>query len=498
MNCIYKETEYSKAIFSKNESCFADSNVIVPDSKCDIAKIVNVCAIAHVEDSKAEDGRILVSGVVDFTVLYIGESDSTPLSSITESVPFSHVIMCDNVTIDYITQAYVNSVCPTFTMINSRKLKLKADICLSVSAFLQCRANILSDAPLAQTKKTTLSFQSARAICRKNIIVTADADIPAGKGAIDEILRKTARITDYESKTLNNKLILKGNALVSVLYLSENRIQDASVSVPFTEVVEADGLSPDCETQIKIVVSSLSVTPDTDLSGEYKMVDISLSLGVFITAYQKNEVLAVTDIYLPHGCLKKEKEFVTPTFVPTETKETEFVRETLTITSPNFPQGRVIDVSCKTGSPTFENEENTAVLLPVEVSILYLSDNGVNSHTAKIQVMHKFSQAPQSFYSDINSVSYTLSGTNQLDLRMNVDFTVQDYSQKQTEVFSFCEEVPYTIPSRSSVIISFVKSGDTLWDIAKEYNIPVSDLAKANALTEDSILTIGQKLLIPR
>ena len=41
-----------------------------------------------------------------------------------------------------------------------------------------------------------------------------------------------------------------------------------------------------------------------------------------------------------------------------------------------------------------------------------------------------------------------------------------------------------------------VKLGDTLYSIAKRYNIPVSDLIEANNII-DNIILVGQELIIP-
>ena len=48
----------------------------------------------------------------------------------------------------------------------------------------------------------------------------------------------------------------------------------------------------------------------------------------------------------------------------------------------------------------------------------------------------------------------------------------------------------------TSDISYIVKSGDTLWSIAKKYNISVDELKSANNLSSN-MLTIGQKLTIP-
>lgn len=46
--------------------------------------------------------------------------------------------------------------------------------------------------------------------------------------------------------------------------------------------------------------------------------------------------------------------------------------------------------------------------------------------------------------------------------------------------------VPYTI-----------KEGDTIWDIADEFNVTSSSILKYNNLTEDTVLKIGKKIIIP-
>lgn len=54
-----------------------------------------------------------------------------------------------------------------------------------------------------------------------------------------------------------------------------------------------------------------------------------------------------------------------------------------------------------------------------------------------------------------------------------------------------------TLPKPPSGKVHFVAKGDSLWKIAKQYNIPLSDLLQANAINRDSILSIGQEIIIP-
>ncbi|MCD6156705.1 MAG: LysM peptidoglycan-binding domain-containing protein, partial [Candidatus Atribacteria bacterium] len=49
----------------------------------------------------------------------------------------------------------------------------------------------------------------------------------------------------------------------------------------------------------------------------------------------------------------------------------------------------------------------------------------------------------------------------------------------------------------SSVVHYIVQPGDTLWEISRKQGVSLEDLMDANGLTEDSVLRVGAKLVIP-
>jgi len=67
------------------------------------------------------------------------------------------------------------------------------------------------------------------------------------------------------------------------------------------------------------------------------------------------------------------------------------------------------------------------------------------------------------------------------------------------KVFSGSGATPTSVSSDTqlSKIEHTVQEGQTLWDVARFYNIDAAAIAKANKLTLDSVLTVGQVIVIP-
>lgn len=494
----YKDIEWCQSLFHKSDECFCDGNIIIPDSMDDIAKIISIKAQPSVSESKCEDGRITVSGQVKLNVLYIGENENGKIFTLSVSHPFSHAINAPGVTNEFLPLTTVTSCSLNYTLVNSRRLKTTALIRFCTSSYKNNRLKALTAVSEAEAKTSDKTFTAARCICTKNIVIADTVELGAGKAAITSILKQNAKIADKDFKVLTNKIIVKGNIAASILYCAEDVFSDATVTVPFTEVVEAEGVSPSCNTNVTITVADCSIRPDTDLSGEYKMLDVNIVLSVAITAFASENISTVTDVYLPGGALKTISNPLRLQNGTTECIEEEFLKENITLSSGAPAIGRILDIDCRIGEL---NNSDGSVAGNAEVTFMYLSpaSSSINTYTAKIPLAHKFNQnSILSSRGEVNHIGYAITGDDTLEVRLSVLFITLTNEEENINIISDCSEAEYIPTKRPSVIVSFVNKGDTLWDIAKKHNIAVSHLASANAMDENSVLTVGEKLIIPR
>lgn len=494
----YKDIEWCHGVFHKSDECFCDCNIIVPDSMDDIAKTICVKALPSVSDSKCENGKITVNGQVKITVLYIGENENGRLFTVTTAQPFSHIINAPEVSDEFIS--LVTPLCcnVSYSLVNSRRIKATAAVRFSASSYKNNRTKALTAVTGAEFRACEKSFISARSICTKSIIITDNAELGAGKAPITTLLKYNVRIADSDFKALNNKVIVKGNLNVSVLYCSEETLSDATITIPFTEVLEAEGVSPSCITNVSLSVADCEIRPDTDLSGEYKMLDVNIILSACIRAFAVEKANTITDLYLPGGALNKTSVPIKIRSSVTECTEDEFFKESITLPSASPSISRVVDTECRIGEMAASDSTASG---NAEITIMYLSpaNSSLNTFTSKIPITHKFTSASiQNLRCEVNHVGYAITGDDTLEIRLSVRFSALCDSEEQISVISECTEEKYTPPHRPSVIVSFVNQGDSLWSIAKKHNISLSHLASANSLDENSILTIGEKLIIPR
>lgn len=494
----YRDIEWCHALHYKAGDCLCDGNIIVPDSMDDIAKIVSVKACPSVLERKCENGRINVTGQVKVSVLYIGENDSGKLFTLNTTQPFSHTITASEVTEEYIPLVFATSCNISHTLINSRRLRTSASIKLCASCYKNNRTKVLSEVYGAESRSCEKSFISARSICAKNIIISDTLELNEGKNPITSILKHNVRISESDFKPLNNKLIVKGNLSACILYCSDDTLNDVTLSIPFTEVVEADGVSPSCITNVSLNVADCEIRPETDLSGEYRMVDINVILSVSVTAFMKEEATVVTDLYLPHGALEIETAPMKFWNSAKEINEEEFFKESITLppTAPIF--GRIIDTDCRISELNHSTSKTEGI---AEVTFMYLSPSStaVNTYTARLPISHAFAaQSVSDVRCSIKHTGYAITGDTAIDLRINVNFEATLSENEEVYVINNCLEKEYIAPKRNSITVSVVNKGDTLWSIAKKHNIALSHLASANAIDENAALVVGSKLIIPR
>ena len=123
-------------------------------------------------------------------------------------------------------------------------------------------------------------------------------EIGQGKPEAEGVIRTDVTAIVQDTKTVANKMILKGEVLIKILYLGnleEGELETMEYSVPVSQIVDADGVDETSTCDTKMEVLGYQVQIRTDSSGEDSLLAVDIKLAASVIAYTDTEIQIVTD-----------------------------------------------------------------------------------------------------------------------------------------------------------------------------------------------------------
>lgn len=484
----------------------AECDVIVPDTKPDILKVLQLSACPKVTSCETRNGHVIVSGSISFDILYLADDEEKCVKSITSSCEFSNLVRDSNIGDSMLTFADVDVSDLSCNVANCRKLSLKASLCMNACVYSCCNLDIITEIEGACTKKTTLTSDVICAHAQDTTVITDSFSLAPDKAPIVEILKSDAAVTESSLKVIDDKAILKGNLRVTILYRSEASIEYAQTEISFAHILEAEGIRDDMNCEHSVRLTDISAAAGDNADGKKCVIDISTQIDMRVVARRNASVDCVVDAYIPHGALECKSSPVSVDNVEIVIDRDVDFREKVTLPDSMPPIETIYQVIARPFTESCVSEGgNLRVSGYTEIYLLYLSSDK-NAPACSYKANVDFSvvcESPGCMLTPIAScklrnISYTINDESTVELRGSVDVSVQCIRTTEADIVYDVEPCEYTPVSRPSIIVSCIHSGRTLWDIAKEYCVSPADILAANALESESELHSGAALIIPK
>ena len=98
---------------------------------------------------------------------------------------------------------------------------------------------------------------------------------------------------------------------------------------------------------------------------------------------------------------------------------------------------------------------------------------------------------------EITLQDFNVMPDESIDIKIDLDFLVNLSNNQKLQVIEEINIDETRQNEQFSLIIYFVKPGDTLWNIAKRFRSTVSNIAKMNGVEDENKIAVGQQLFIP-
>ena len=509
INLKKRDVTLKEIICSKYEQTKAECDLIVPDSKPDISKILQVCGKAVVTQKIPQQDKVYIQGVIHLTVIYIPEGGG--IKSIFTNLDFS----CSAEAQGTDSTSHIFAESELFEVdhstLNSRKINIKCLVGIDIKTSRKTIASLPTD--FSEECKVQAKYKDYKISCispeeEQCFRFRERVEVPSGKPDICEMIKISASCSVEDLKYDNGKVSVSGDILLCALYADEAcNLICMEETLPFSETLEGIAL-PEGEIEGSFLVSDIVFDLPEEPDGSRRAVNIDLLICSALKSIENVEVKGISDAY----------GLIYPVKIVSSTYETESVTDKAitqiahkeSVSVPDYlPEiFRVLDCSGETRVTGISIDQGR-ITVDGEIlsNIIYMSD-GDNAPMSGLSHISSFSQTIDTPYADKNSIceakveldhiGYNINSDREIELRFIVVLSVSTLKADTIEIIEeISEDTDGVRPLISPATIYFADEGETVWDIAKKYLVTPESIISENNLEGDT-LKKGQKICIFR
>ncbi len=486
-----------------------EGDMIVPDIKPDILSVSNVDADIFLTKKEISEGRLLIEGVADATAIYVAEDQNGSIKSLNNVFSFSEVFEIEKLNSESIVDVNTKKESIEYKVINGRKIAVKIPIVLGVSVKNCLEYNIVKDVVDDRTveiQREEIEVQSLLDSQVQNIELNEIINLFEENKSIAEILKANLDIKNIDYKTSYNKILAKADAVVRIIYISDSEvpsIETFEATVPVMGYINSDNLDEKSKIELQFNIKSFALRPIyQDLKS--RSFSIESEIEVRADVYQTKKVEIISDIYDPDANVNLQTQIISITKSLIDANENIEITQRLMI--PELENIKILSINVE---PIITNknilEGKIALEGNGEFNVLYYNEQKKIIESKKLDLPYqqvlKIPELKSNMEVDITlgvkELEYRKIDSNELQIKVIFDANVVAEEIKIIQGITQIDVQEISNEKRPSVIIYYVKPGDTLWNIAKKYRTTISELREYNEIKDDMIYP-NQQLIIPK
>ncbi len=515
LELLKEAVRLNRPIGEDSTQTIVENDIIVPDIKPDIARILLLDGDAWISGADTAAGKVLINGMVRYKILYVSDDPDQPVKSIKTTTGFQYGMDIPDTRQGMQCRVKCDIEHMEYEILNSRKVNVKAIVSLSARVSEQLEQYITKDfegSEGIQILRNTININSYIGNSKAECDVKEIADIPAGKPAILEILRNDVKIAGKEFKAGDDKIIVKGELNVSTLYIGDDEsrsIQFMEHEIPFAQMINMPGANDDCSCDVDIALGEMNFEADEDGDGELRKLKCEAELSIYAQSCGRKEIEIVDDAYNPGSRVSFEKDQLMLEELVTENLSQLTLKENIEMDEGAPDISELFNIIGRLSLSSSEIFDDRIAVEGVAVcNVLYLAANE-EKPVYCIEREIPFSQVIEvkgvregmslDVEMDIDHYSYSILNSRDIEVRLLVGVKTRVGKQVSVPVIIKAAEQPSDderMASQPSVTIYFTQPGDNLWKIAKRYYTTVSELIRSNGIDENEDPVPGSQIII--
>ena len=480
---------------------------VLPDYYPDFFRLLHCTAEAAVTSRSISEGTLQYGLHVQLRVLYCGEQTEI-VQSVTQQLDYHGQIAlppeyaeADQMQIRLTAEpSYLNCRAVSQRRIDLRgAVRIRAAVCGTHAAEILCNAEGL------HTKTQTVPVSYVSQILQTEKCFTLADDIRLGneRAALLSLLRVQTALSVTETRIVAGKLVIKGEAAVTLLYTSAEGAETLSAVLPFSQIAEQEGLTDDMLCSVTALLSEQNFIPEAEKDGDIRLLHGDLQIILQCTAVRTASAEFLQDLYSTVYPAELRREPVSLLTAPVSV--TERMQQKLQLTQPDAVLTKVYAAWAEAENLQTVREPDAGTVLSGTLHVCVLAADAENHplmleqqvpFTWELKHLHPASLLPPV---QVQSCTYTLSGSDSVSVRAELLLSGQ-IMQQQTQMLLTDVQIDPAVrlPAAENYALRlyFAQPEESLWEIAKRYHTSESAIREENEIPADR-LTEPQMLLIP-
>ena len=507
INTTKESLNVNKTICEKKEIMNIQGDMIVPDSKPDILSTINTSGNVCIYKKEIMEGKLKIDGNILTYIMYLADSDSESIEDNVRGLN-TNLDFSENFNIPELSEGMDVDINPKIKMIeckviNGRKIGINVTLEVEIRIQTQENVEIITDLNnsdiqiLNQNMKvnSVLGEGTTKTSIKENVAIQNTDNLA-------EMLNVQINLVDKDIKISYNKILAKAEVEIRLVYLTEdNRICTTQSRVPLVGFIDMPNIKEENICDTTYMVKNIVIKPN---AVEEHSVYVEMEIEIHCIAYEEKEVQIIRDMYCPGEKMKFNQNTINTITNKQCKKNICNIREKINV--PELENGNIVDVGIM---PVINKENNMNDKIMIEgelnVNLIFTDNSTVGIKTKQLNI--PFEQTINDVGTtdncrndtriEINSQEF-LNQSGILSANVDLEFETDSYQNTAIPVISDISMEDEENMEDYSVVIYVVKSGDTLWKIAKRFGSTVDDIARVNGMERPDRLNIGEKIYIPK
>ena len=284
--------------------------------------------------------------------------------------------------------------------------------------------------------------------------------------------------------------------------MEKNDIKLVVGKVPIVGFIDIQDISENSICDVNYELQNLIIKPN---NVEEHSISVELETEINCQAYEQKDVNVVRDIYSPYDNIEIDNKQINAVSTKKVIREKNQIRQKIRI--EGMEDKRILDVELSSVVQN-ENRVGTDVKFECEMELKFIL---FNNKTSKVEIkegkipfefttniMEEQNNVSTSVEIEIGAQDYIVQTNDEINCSIDVIFNLGIETSSSIQVINNMQENGTRQMQEYSIIIYIVKSGDTLWKIAKRFGSTIEDIVRVNNIENENEIMIGQKLFIPR